>query len=51
MGVERSDVISLDDGRTIHGDPKLLEEHFLDKYAIDYGVLLPGRRAPHIPVA
>jgi len=41
MGVERSDV-ELEDGRTIHGDPKLLEEHFLDRYEIDYGVLLPG---------
>ena len=41
MGVERSDV-KMEDGRAIHGDPKLLEEHFLDKYGIDYGVLLPG---------
>jgi len=41
MGVERADV-ELEDGRTIHGDPQPLEEHFLDMYEIDYGVLRPG---------
>ena len=41
MGVERADV-RLENGQTIQSDPGRLEEHFLDKYGIDYGVLLPG---------
>ena len=50
MGVERSDVRT-ENGQTIHGDPALLAELFLDKYEIDYGNLSSRRRLAHGAVA
>lgn len=39
-GVMRSDAVT-EDGTRIESDPKLLAEHFLEPYGIDYGVLNP----------